>query len=109
MTSIDSDMPFRSTLLGRRKLFVLTAASIAMLHACKRDEPASCIHVMGLAETDIELRKTLEYVDRSPVEGSTCERCVQWVPAQDRGKCGGCKVMKGPVHPQGYCKVFAAK
>lgn len=98
-----------SARVGRRKLFVLAAAGVAMIQACKRDEPASCIHVMGLAEADITLRRTLEYVDRSPVPDQTCERCVQWIAAAESGQCGGCKIMKGPVHPQGYCKVFAAK
>lgn len=94
--------------LARRRLFLIAGSAFITLQACKRSEPASCIHVMGLNAADTELRKTLQYVDRTPIPSEPCNHCVQWIAPDDSSKCGGCKIMKGPVHPRGYCKLFAA-
>jgi hypothetical protein len=95
----------------RRSLFVLGASALVVLSAsgCKKGPPSSCNDVSGLSPADAELRKTLEYVDRSPIAAQTCDKCQQWVAPASEDQCGACKVMKGPVHPQGHCKVFVAK
>ncbi|HVJ19883.1 MAG TPA: high-potential iron-sulfur protein [Polyangiaceae bacterium] len=97
--------------LSRRHLFVLGASTLAVLGAtaCKKGPPSSCGDVSGLSAADAELRKTLEYVDQSPIAAQTCEKCQQWIEPASADQCGGCKVMKGPVHPNGHCKVFVAK
>lgn len=97
--------------LTRRRLILIGASTAAALGAvgCKKGPPSSCTDVSGLSPADVELRKTLEYVDRSPLAEKTCEKCQQWVAPASEDQCGGCKVMKGPVHPLGYCKVFVAK
>jgi hypothetical protein len=63
--------------LTRRHLFVLGASTLAVLGAaaCKKGPPASCTDVSGLSAADQEIRKSLEYVDRSPIAAQTCERC----------------------------------
>lgn len=95
--------------IGRRQLLGVSGSVVLLLNACKKDGPSSCTNVAGLSQADIGLRTTLEYVDRSPVAAQTCDVCVQWIPAPSSDACGGCKVMKGPVHPKGHCKVFAPK
>jgi hypothetical protein len=76
---------------------------------CKKGPPSSCNDVSGLTADEANLRKTLAYVDRSPDQAKTCEKCQQWVEPPSEDKCGGCKIMKGPVHPKGYCTAFVAK
>jgi len=49
------------------------------------------------------------YVEPSTQGEKTCVLCTQFVPAAASGQCGTCKLLKGPVHPRGYCKAFAAK
>lgn len=94
--------------IPRRQLLGVSGSVLLLLDACKED-PSSCTDVRGLSETDVGLRKTLEYVDRTPVAAQTCAGCVQWIAPASSDACGGCKVMKGPVHPEGYCKVFTAR
>jgi hypothetical protein len=53
------------------------------------------------------VRKTLAYVDRTPDPSKPCVKCLQYVPAAEADQCGGCKLMKGPIHPKGYCTAFA--
>ena len=96
--------------VSRRRLFVLGGSALALLGAtgCSKG-PSSCNDVSGLSADDAKVRTTLEYVDKSPQPDKTCEKCQQYNKPADSNACGTCKVLKGPVHPQGYCKVFVAK
>jgi hypothetical protein len=98
------------TAVSRRRLFLLGGVAFASLgaSACSK-EPSSCNDVSGLSEDEAKVRSSLDYVDRSPDATKTCEKCQQWIPPAESGACGGCKLMKGPIHPKGHCKVFVAK
>ncbi len=93
----------------RRSLLVASASVLGLVGAsgCKKAGPASCTDVSALTPEERNVRTTLGYVDRSPVPGKPCIKCVQYVSPASSDQCGGCKVMKGPVHPAGYCRVFA--
>jgi hypothetical protein len=95
--------------MTRRSLLTASAAALGLVGAsgCKKVGPASCADVSSLTPEERQVRTTLGYVDRTPVPGKPCIKCVQYVPADSSDQCGGCKVMKGPVHPAGYCRVFA--
>lgn len=88
-------------------LTVLGSAASAFI-ACKDNKPAGfkCDDTTGLAPAEIEARKALGYVDASPEPAKLCTNCQQYVPGT---QCGTCKVLKGGVHPNGYCKSWAAK
>ena len=106
--------PTRRDLLrwGAGALATLAAgAEIAGSAACKKDppKPFACTDTSGLTEEEKRARATLIYVDRSPDATKTCATCQQFVPSPIAGRCGTCKVLKGPVHPDGTCKVFSAK
>jgi len=58
-------------------------------------------------EQSQQMRRTLQYVDESQVEGRECSNCAQYV-ADQYGDCGGCNVMSGPVQPGGHCLSWAA-
>ncbi len=99
-------MAVSDTSVSRRRLLLLAASGAALLASCKKGDPAQCTDVAGLSKDDANVRTTLGYVDHSTVANQTCELCRQFVPGSP-GDCGSCKVMKGPVHPKGYCKGFA--
>lgn len=68
----------------------------------------TCTDTSGLLESDKALRVTLAYADTAADPNKKCQDCVQW-SAPPQGGCGSCKVMRGPVHPEGTCNVFAKK
>lgn len=68
----------------------------------------SCMDTAGLTQQEIAARTTLKYVDQSPVEGKNCENCALYVAAADGAQCGTCLTIKGPIHPEGYCDIWAA-
>ena len=43
----------------------------------------------------------------TPDPNKACAQCKQWAPPKSEGSCGGCKLLGGPIHPQGTCKAFA--
>ena len=96
--------------LSRRRLLVIAGSAIALLGAssCKSG-PSSCNDTTGLKPDEIQTRQTVAYVDRAADSNKTCEKCQQYVAAAAKDQCGSCKVIKGPVHPEGYCNLFVAK
>ncbi len=86
------------------------AAGAALLVACGKSQPAAapftCTDTTGLDEAGIGTRIDNEYVDHTPIPAKHCTNCVLFVPAT---ACGTCQVVKGPIHPEGYCKLWAAK
>jgi len=101
--------------LSRRELLQTSAAvsALTLLGAagCSKSAPAApvCTDTTGLAATDVAIRTSLSYADASPEPGKSCLSCQQFLPAAAAGTCGGCKVLKGPISPAGYCKSFVAK
>ena len=93
--------------VARRRL--LTSSAVLGLsvvtHACKR--PDTC-PPSALGADDRKLRETLHYTDRSPDPQKLCNGCQQYLPNND-ADCGECKLMKGFIHPAGYCIAFAAR
>ena len=71
--------------------------------------PASCVDVAGLAEEEVKARTALGYADRATDPTRACKGCNQWIAATTSGACGGCKLMKGPIHPDGSCKAFTPR
>jgi hypothetical protein len=93
--------------VARRRLMLGSAALGTTLVSvgCKRSEtcPPS-----QLSPEDAKLRETLHYTDHSPDPQKLCNGCQQYLPNTD-ADCGGCKLMKGPIHPAGSCTLFSAK
>jgi hypothetical protein len=91
-----------------RRAFV-AGGGVAFVVGCKKPSGAmTCSDVSGLSAEEINARTMTAYVDRSMEIDKTCVACVQYIDAPSGG-CGGCKVLKGPVHPLGTCKLFAKK
>jgi len=96
----------------RVTLKLLTAAPIvsALLGACGgKDKPDSCNDVTALSPSDKAVRDALKYVDASADPAKKCSDCLQYEPNADKASCGACKVVKGPIHPDGTCASWAKK
>lgn len=91
----------------RRHLLLTSAVwgAAVLAGACKRREtcPPS-----QLGPEDVKLREALHYTDHSADPQKLCNGCQQYLPNTD-ADCGTCKLMKGFVHPAGYCAAFSAK
>lgn len=72
------------------------------------EKALDCTDTTGLTETEIATRKSLAYVDQSPIPEKLCSNCQLFVPAKGDG-CGSCTVVKGPIHPAGYCNSWVQK
>lgn len=103
----DSEPPSVSV-TRRRLLLVAPTAALAFAAACKKGPPASCGDTSGLTPDELTARNSLGYVDRSPDVTRECTKCRQYVPAPSEDACGGCKIIKGPIHPRGTCTAFVA-
>ncbi len=92
-----------------RHLAVLSLSTVvpAGLVACSKKP--SCTDVSGLSGDDVNQRNNIAaYVEQAPDASKKCSLCVQFTPAAPNA-CGGCKVVKGPINPDGTCKLFVAK
>lgn len=69
----------------------------------------TCTDTSGLTEAEVQMRETLAYVDETPFPDKRCDNCQLYLPPEAGAQCGGCQVLKGPVHPQGYCNSWAAQ
>lgn len=105
--------------LGRREMIkrglmltVVSATGAAALSACGGEEKKSlsCMDTSGLSPQEVTMRQAQKYVDASPhgVQ-KDCENCNFYDVAPAPDTCGGCKVIKGPIHPKGFCNLWAAK
>lgn len=92
--------------MTRRELLAMLPAALV---ACRRADalPATCADEGSLAQADVATRATLGYTDASPFEDKSCAGCHHFVLADQSGACGTCSLLKGPIHPRGYCKAFA--
>lgn len=98
--------PKPSPAIARRQLLLAAPAALALAVACKKGPPASCSDKSGLTADDVTARNALAYTDRSADPAQLCVKCRQYVPAASDA-CGACKIMKGPIHPNGTCRAFA--
>lgn len=96
----------------RAALQVLGAVPVfsALASACGGPKtPDSCNDVSGLSEPEKMTRNALQYVDRSPYPDKKCNGCNLYQAPPSVSQCGGCQVVKGPIHPEGYCTSWVAK
>ena len=87
-------------------LTVLAAVAPATLAACGGGELA-CDDVSGLSPADRSARDAAQYRDRSADPSRRCAQCTFFQAAGDQ--CGSCTVVRGPIHPEGTCQLFAPR
>lgn len=69
---------------------------------------ASCADKGEIDEAAANLRKVLQYKEKTDNPEKKCNSCAQY-EAGKYGDCGGCKLFGGGVHPDGHCLSFAPK
>lgn len=97
-----------------RRLFCFTAAGASGLALVGMgcggggEEALSCNDVSGLSAAEQATRTSTEYVDASP--HGVSKQCLNCNFKQNltATACGGCTVVPGPVHPNGYCNLWVA-
>ena len=119
----------RRDFMQRLSLFGAAGVGASMLAACgggeqQADAPAAdppaadppaaaegftCTDTSGLTEQEVTMRTQLQYVDASPDPEKLCSNCVLYTEPEAGAQCGGCTVVKGPIHPDGYCTSWAPK
>ena len=77
------------------------------LLACSKKP--DCNDVSALSADDLHVRNDVaKYVEQTMEAAKRCSACAQYVaPAQNQ--CGGCKIVKGPISPDGNCALFVLK
>ena len=85
------------------------AGSLVTLGGCKSGpKELSCTDTTGLAPAELAMRTQLQYVDRSPSNEKLCAGCQFFQPKGPEA-CGACTLVKGPIHPKGYCTSWVKK
>lgn len=104
----------RDFLKSALSIGALSIGAGAVLSACGKEKKAAesaggCNDVSGLADGDKALRTANNYADTSAKPDQTCEGCQLYKVAAAGAACGGCQVLKGPIAPKGWCKLWAKK
>lgn len=76
----------------------------------KTPQPAQknpCDNMAGVSAEELEKRKKLAYVNKTPIADSHCSNCTLYIPPGKDKPCGGCMLFKGPVRAEGYCAYWA--
>ncbi len=101
--------------LGRREVLkraLTVVGSVALLPAIGAcgggEEGLSCTDTAGLSPADVATRTSNAYVDHSQFSDKNCLNC-QFYQAGASNQCGTCTVVRGPINPEGYCNLWAAK
>lgn len=97
-----------------RRDFFLSAGVVSLIvlgatGCSQRRAPISCDLSAGLAPEEVQARSALRYVEPGSDETRRCSSCQQYLTPPEDGGCGSCKVLKGPIHPNGTCMVFAPR
>ena len=68
----------------------------------------NCNDTSSLSDHQKQQRKSAQYVEKTPTAGQRCSNCTHYVAAKPSGTCGTCKVVPGPINPDGYCILYTA-
>ena len=99
---------------GRRTLAVLGAAFVApaALLGCGEEGGGggglTCTDTTGLAPAAVATRESQAYTDTSAHADRKCNNC-RFFTAGAANACGTCQVVQGPIHPDGFCNLWAAQ
>ena len=66
-----------------------------------------CTDFSGIVPSELDKRKALGYVEKSPIPDNLCENCKLFIPGRPGAGCGGCQLFKGPVFLDAYCTYWA--
>lgn len=97
----------RRAALARVVALPLAAVLPAALAGCSKT--LKCEDTSSLSPDDARMRTEIAaYQDQAPDPAKHCALCMQFNPG-GKDACGTCKVVKGPINPNGYCKLWVKK
>ncbi|MGC4070568.1 MAG: hypothetical protein QM784_39050 [Polyangiaceae bacterium] len=88
----------------RRDFIIGSIAAGAWMLGCKK-QPVTCDDDAELDPFELEARRRAGYVEHTANETRNCRACQYWVRSSSAG-CGSCKLLRGPIHPEGTCRLF---
>ena len=86
--------------LSRRALLEGGGLAIGILIAGGEVSPTAADEEIKEAD---KIKQTDAHYQRFPKGPQRCQICLQFVPPDK------CKIVQGPIFPQGWCQFFAAK
>jgi hypothetical protein len=97
----------REPVHSRRAFLAVSASLGAALLGCSKQREFACTQTQGLTPEQVQARTAAGYEEPASDSSRVCNLCQQW---EERGsnQCGGCKLMRGPIHPQGTCRLFVS-
>lgn len=108
MHSNDTNRREFLTRIGMGAVVIGAATALAACGKKAGEAAGECSDVSTLSDADKSTRTNNAYVEKSVEAGKSCAGCTFFVPPAAGAKCASCKVVKGPIVPAGYCKLFAA-
>ncbi len=92
---------------GSEESMDMQEESMAMEEA-PMEESFSCMDTSGLTEAEVTQREAVNYVDMTADMEKMCSNCQLYTVPEGDMQCGGCTLVKGPIHPEGYCDLWVA-
>ena len=87
----------------------LGATSVLALASSEaRAETLNCNKQVPLDPAALQMRRSLQYKEKSNTPGKKCSNCLQYEAGKFK-ECGGCKLFGGGVNPEGTCLSWAMK
>lgn len=83
-------------------------AALPLVKACSSGPELVCSDPSTLSRGELNLRKSLNYVELGPEPENQCRQCAFYTGIE-AGQCGQCQIFNGAVSPQGYCQSWAQK
>lgn len=74
-----------------------------------REAADPCNNLSELSMDDRASRMTFKYEPMANDPTKLCVTCNFWIPDPKGGFCGGCTLVKGPVHPKASCMSWVEK
>jgi len=100
------------TKLTRRDMLAGVAALVTLPIAgsCgSKESNLVCSDTTGLTAAEIQTRTALGYKEQSPHADKTCDGCKFFTAPRQENGCGTCTIMRGKVHPKGYCNSWVVR
>ena len=74
-----------------------------------REAADPCNDTSKLTPDEQATRTTFKYQPVAKDPTKLCVTCNFWIPDPKNGLCGGCTLVKGPIHPKASCMSWAEK
>jgi hypothetical protein len=101
------EMVMRSLFFGAATAALGRGVFSTGLLGCGGGEP-NCNDTAGLSPEDVATRTSNQYVERTMDAAKKCSGC-NFYQGPAAGACGQCTVVKGPINPGGYCRLWVPK